>query len=97
MIPLQTIREMAATAAETVGPALSRLKWLFAKGYDREAWSFDNVLATAAGKIPEDEMPFYRALADAILDEQKVADLDQFERWREIEPTPIGEPWDIVG
>jgi len=39
----------------------------------------------------------YRALADAILDEEKVAALDAFPRWKQVEPIPLDEPWENLG
>jgi len=74
---------------------LARLKWLLAHGYERDFWSLDDVLAGAAEKIPPEDMPFYTALAAAILDETKVAELQSFDRWQQIEPIPIDEPWDM--
>ena len=74
---------------------LSRIKFLFEENYLRLPWSFESVLETAKQKLSKEEMNFYTALADAILDQDKVGELNQFERWKEIESIPIDEPWEM--
>lgn len=76
-------------------PGLARLKCLLEKGFERGAWEFAMVLDWASVGHGTDELTFYQALADAIGDESKVAELDNFERWKAIEPIPIEEPWDM--
>ena len=60
-------------------------------------WRFDDVLSTAGEKLSPEELAFYSALADAILDPEKVRELERFERWEEIEPIPIDQPWEMEG
>ena len=74
---------------------LARLKYLFETGFERGRWTFSQVLAAAREWIPEEEMPFYNSLADAILDPQKVGELDRFERWKQIAPAPLGDSLEI--
>jgi len=74
--------------------ALRRWKYVLGKGFVREEWSFAQVLAAAEAEIPSEEMPFYHALADAILDDKKIKDLEGFEGWKQIEPVPLDQPWD---
>ena len=73
--------------------ALGRLKTLLRNGFIRDPWSFDTVLAAATPKLSHEGKTFYEALAAAILDGDKVADLDAFARWKEIVPIPLDEPW----
>ena len=74
---------------------IARLKSVLEKGFLREIWSFAQVLEVAKDAIALEEFDFYSALADAILDAEKVHDLDRFERWKQIEPIPLDEPWDM--
>ena len=74
-------------------PALARLKTMLSRGFQRSSWSFDGVLAVAAGKLSEDENKLYAALAAAILDADRVADLEGFERWKDITPIALDVPW----
>ena len=86
---------MRSIQDRTAESGLARLKYLLAQGFVREYWSFENVLDTAAETLTDDEMAFYRALADAVLDADKVSALDGFAQWRTVEPIPITEPWDM--
>jgi len=74
-------------------PALGRLKTLLTSGFGRGAWSFDDVLAAAADKLSEDEKRLYAALAAAILDADKVIELEAFPRWKELAPIALDVPW----
>ena len=65
---------------------LSYLKYLFAIGYERGTWSFDDVLRILDGKLPTKEIRFYRALSEAILDSRKVEHLNTFGQWSKIKP-----------
>jgi tetratricopeptide (TPR) repeat protein len=76
-------------------PGLARLKFLFEKGFEWESWSFDVVLSAASSRLGRGEIAFYRLLADAIQDHAKVGELDRFERWKEIKPIPVDEPWNM--
>jgi hypothetical protein len=42
---------------------------------------------------PED-LEFFTALANAIKVPEKVTGLDRFEKWKQLEPIDISEPWD---
>ena len=48
-------------------------------------------------EIASEEFALYSALADAILDAEKVHDLNRFERWKQIEPIALDQPWDMSG
>jgi hypothetical protein len=69
-------------------------KFLIAKGFGREEWDFDGMLAQAEKRLPLEEFEYARALAMAFLHEEKVADLERFERWNAlaaVEPKKLGE------
>jgi len=74
---------------------IARLKSVLEKGFLRQSWSFTQVLEVAKDAIASEEFALYSAMADAILDAEKVHDLDRFERWKQIEPIPLDEPWDM--
>ena len=84
---------IAQTEERDDTPALGRLKTLLYVSFERAPWSFDNVLAAPVPKLSEADQRFYAALAAAILDESKVADLDGFARWKETTPIPLDAPW----
>jgi Tfp pilus assembly protein PilF len=91
--PTQTAAEVALHSAVTARldgrddrPSLGRLKGLLATGFDRSDWSFEPLLKSLGPKLPPDDLALYEALAAAILDPEKVAPLDEFARWKEIEP-----------
>lgn len=69
---------------------LGRLHGILSRGYERGIWSFDQVLEAVSDFLSEEQQPFYRALADAILDESAVETLDEFDQWRAIEPIEPG-------
>jgi Tfp pilus assembly protein PilF len=73
--------------------AVGRLKSLLAAGYTRGSWSFNELLAAHSNRLRREANVFYRALADAILDESKVAALERFDRWRSTRAIPPTEPW----
>jgi Tfp pilus assembly protein PilF len=73
--------------------ALGRLKTLLARGFGRGAWSFDDVLAEAANTLSGDDARLYAALAAAILDPGKVAELGEFPRWKALAPIALDTPW----
>lgn len=60
------------------------LKFLLKKSFWRPVWSFDRMLERAKDTLPPEEFEYAQSLARAILDEDKVADLEQFERWRDL-------------
>jgi len=49
---------------------------MFTAGFQREPWSFDDVLKFARTKMSDEDYNTYVALADGILDETKVPDVD---------------------
>lgn len=59
-------------------------KYLLQKGFKRYPWNFDRMLEKAKKTLPPEEFEYAQALAQAFLDESKVADLEQFERWRDL-------------
>ncbi len=63
----------------------------------RRGWKLDAVLPAIDERFLADDQAFYSALADAILDPEKVRELERFERWEEIEPIPIDQPWEMEG
>ena len=76
---------------------IARLKSVLEMGFLRQPCFFTQVLEMAKDAIPSEEFDLYSALADAILDAEKVHDLDRFERWKQIEPISLDEPWDMSG
>ncbi|MFH0963219.1 MAG: tetratricopeptide repeat protein [Planctomycetota bacterium] len=77
-------------------PGLARLKSLVSLGFQRDPWDFDEVLAASAEHLSPEERQFYTAVAAAILDSEKIPELDRFERWGQIKPIPIDQPWDMA-
>lgn len=71
---------------KVVGFGTGRLKHLFALGYERGDWSFDALLDSHLQDITSERQQFYIALGEAVLDAAKVAKLDDFQVWRDIEP-----------
>jgi tetratricopeptide (TPR) repeat protein len=64
------------------------------RGFKRSAWDFDRMLERAGKALAPEELEYAKALAAAFLDESKVAALDQYERWRNLEPL---DPRSLVG
>ena len=75
--------------------ALGRLKTLFLDGFQRGPWSFDAILESAKAKLSVEDHALYSALAEAILDADRVTTLDSFERWRLVAPVSMDQPWEI--
>ena len=92
-IPSRSPRLIARMRCCDDSPALGRLRTILASGFERGQWFYNSVVTAAERRIPSADMKLYRALADAILDESKVAALDSFERWKAIEPIPLDTPW----
>jgi tetratricopeptide (TPR) repeat protein len=67
-------------------PALARIKALVLTGFHREPWFFDAVLERAAPTCDPDTQSFYRTLANAILDETRVSELEAYPHWTKIVP-----------
>jgi tetratricopeptide (TPR) repeat protein len=76
-------------------PGVDRLKSVLAEGFERGRWSFEQVFEAARDSLTSEELAFYLVLGDAILDPEKMGELEQFERWNQIEPIPIDQPWDM--
>lgn len=74
-------------------PALRRLKVLLALRFDRIAWTHRRVLAAVRERLFEKTYGLYAALSAAILDADRVAELDAFERWTELTPLAVDAPW----
>lgn len=74
-------------------PSLGRLKKLLDDGFERQPWTFDQLLETLLPKCPENERTLAQKLADAILDETKVLSLEDEPLWNEVEPIPLSVPW----
>ena len=70
---------------------LGYLKQLFAAGYERDSWRFDEVLHRLDGKLPAREVQFYTVLSEAILDSGKVEHLNTFDQWRKVKAIPLGK------
>jgi Tfp pilus assembly protein PilF len=61
-------------------------KFLIQKGFWRYPWSFDRMLKQAETKLSPEDLEYAKAMVSAFLDENKVAELDRFERWRKLKP-----------
>ena len=66
--------------------ALARLKGLLALGYQRGSWDFSPMFDVVLPKLEPAKRAFYRALGAAILDADRVGELDDFDAWRTIVP-----------
>ena len=64
--------------------ALGRLKSVLACGFDRVFWSFDEILLVITPKIDIENRNLYTAAAAAILDPDKMEDLNRICRWDQI-------------
>lgn len=73
--------------------ALGRLKAVLRAGFSRYDWSFDELLASLAPSLNQDEQALAHKLSDAILDESKVKALDNDPIWKAVEPVPLDLPW----
>lgn len=88
-------RGLAARARDqSDARALGRLKTLLERGFQRAIWSFDDLLAAMRPKVSDEDFALYSALAAAVLDESKVAELAHFPRWHEVVPLPLDASWD---
>ncbi len=63
-----------------------QFKFLIQQGFKRSPWSFDRMLDQAAKILSADEFHYAKALASAFLDETKLPDLNEIDRWRAVEP-----------
>lgn len=71
-------------SAQDAGPALSRLKGLLEKGYDRMLWGFLAVLETALAGASKDRRAFFDLIASAILDKKACVRLSKNPMWKAI-------------
>jgi len=92
-LPNQGVAELAFSPwlcnqlAETDGLAWENaFKHLIRTGFRRPKWNFDTMLKQAESKLNPATLKYAKALADAFLDEKKVAALDQFARWKKLQP-----------
>ncbi|MEM7626291.1 MAG: SIR2 family protein [Planctomycetota bacterium] len=82
-----------ARSGRAVQPVLGRLKTLIGQTFMRGiGWSLDAQFEAVADTIDADDLAFYRKIADAVLDEEKVAALEADPRWRQIEPVALDGP-----
>ena len=61
-------------------------KFVVKKGFKRYPWSFKRMLTQAKKILSPEEFEYAEALARVFLDEGQVANLEQYERWRVLEP-----------
>jgi cellulose biosynthesis protein BcsQ/Tfp pilus assembly protein PilF len=73
------------------GLPLRYLKHLFRVGYERQHWNLEDVLLRASTTVSQERSNFWRALADAVLNNEKVEYLNNFEEWRKLHPLPPGK------
>lgn len=83
---------IAAAKCDSPVTALGLTKTLFLIGFTRCSWSFEVLFDTLSPIIGED-MQLFCAVADAILDEEKVAVLEELLSWQEVEPVPLDAAW----
>ena len=74
-------------------PALGRLQGLFDRGFLRIPRPYASLFTTVDERLSEENRNLYHAISDAIQDEEKVAALDEFPRWKKVKPIPLDEPW----
>lgn len=84
---------LAALAGVDAQPALGRLKTLLQIGFERDQWTFDDMLATCVPKLTKEQGTLARKLAAAILDESKLPELEAEPSWRHVEAIPLDAPW----
>jgi hypothetical protein len=58
-----------------------------------KVWNITSFIESLRPKIPPDAGDFLTALASAMNDRTKLADLDRFPEWRDQPPTPLDAPW----
>jgi len=61
-------------------------KFMIQQGFERKPWDFDRMLEQAQKTLQTEEFKYAKALAAAFLDASKVAALEQYDRWRALEP-----------
>lgn len=66
----------------SAGAMLARLKGVLAMGYERGSWDFSAMFDVVLPKLEPAKQAFYSALGAAILDADRIGELDSFEVWR---------------
>jgi len=61
-------------------------KFAIKQGFQRQPWTFDHMLEQAEKALEPKELEYAKAMASAFLDESKVSNLEQYDRWRALEP-----------
>ena len=79
---------LAVQHSQSPDTYLKSLKSLLCSDFVRNSWSFDAHLAAVAAYLDHDQRIFYRKLADAILDDAKLADLELLPEWQAIKALP---------
>lgn len=74
-------------------PALGRLQVVFDRGFLRAPRQYASLFSAVDQRLSEEDRMLYHTIADAILEEEKVAALDEFPRWKKVDPIPLDEPW----
>ncbi|MEM9915335.1 MAG: SIR2 family protein [Planctomycetota bacterium] len=89
------VYRLLLNAVHGQGPsdALGRLKTILSGFINRDWWSFAPMFDAVTDQIDGDDLAFYRAVADGVLDEEKAKALAEMPRWRAIEPIPLDAPW----
>ena len=61
-------------------------KYLIEKKFPRHPWNFDGMLAQVEKKLAPADFKYAKALAAAFLDESQVPALEDFPRWKKLQP-----------
>jgi Tfp pilus assembly protein PilF/MinD-like ATPase involved in chromosome partitioning or flagellar assembly len=61
-------------------------KFAIQQQFERSPWDFNRMLEQAEKTLKPEELEYAKAMASAFLDADKVANLEQYERWRALEP-----------
>lgn len=69
--------------------SLGTLKSLLAAGFTRYSGTLVSHIAAISVELPREDQAMYHSLATAILDEQKVRDLETSDRWSQIVSVPL--------
>jgi protein O-mannosyl-transferase len=73
--------------------ALGRLKTLFRENFPRRFVLLDDVLQSKTPQLPAAERALAEKLAAAVVDEEKVADLENEPAWQAVTPVTLDTPW----
>lgn len=68
---------------------LPRLKKLIQIGFERGDWSFENLFDAVLPHFHDEKQNFIRALGGAILDENKINELENFTEWKDCEEMDV--------